>query len=370
MGRKKAWERKMDFVILIPLTLFFSYSIDFWMWTLKGFNPSSYYMKALSVLLGSMVLAAGISGEVKADVTMMSGEYLVREIATKTKIRFGWVKLTLDILYVVLSVVLSLALGGKVEGIREGTLVAALIVGPLTNIMTPSLGFMDSFLGASRRNEGRDTHSHSASDTSMVVTFTRDFGSGARILAPMVAKNLGYTLIDKNTIQGAAVGMGVSFDEVERYDESSPYEDLLDLVLGDYEAPVEDSLSPIDRVFVAQSRAIRALSAKGDCVILGRCSDCILDDHPKDRIVRVFCYTTMQDAARRCRESYGMREEDIEKEILSQNRRRIAHYRHFTHRKWKDPSRYDIMVNTSSVSMEEACRVVCEIVRKKASARS
>lgn len=114
----------------IPLSVLFGWFTDFGMW-LAGFIPTELYpVRLLSVFAGTAILGFGIALAVIADVIMNSGEAFVKAIADKTHFTFGNVKIAFDISCVAFALLLSLLFfGGKIVGMREGTVIAALLTG-------------------------------------------------------------------------------------------------------------------------------------------------------------------------------------------------------------------------------------------------
>jgi uncharacterized membrane protein YczE len=113
---------------------------------LKGLCPGLYVAKVITLFTGCFLLALGVSLEVKANVAMVTGEYIVRVIAQRAGRDFGWVKMAFNVTLVTIACVLSLLFMSHIEGIREGTVVAALIVGPITHFLEPYWHIMDQWL--------------------------------------------------------------------------------------------------------------------------------------------------------------------------------------------------------------------------------
>ena len=100
-------------------------------------------MAALSWLLGCAILACGISIEIAPDVITVPGEGLVRVLAQATGKDFGRVKLVFDVSLIVIASALSLLFFRRLQGVGIGTVVSALIVGPLVSLfgrVLPGLG--------------------------------------------------------------------------------------------------------------------------------------------------------------------------------------------------------------------------------------
>jgi len=365
MGWQQEKCHRVEMLLLVPVTVVFAASIDVFMWLLRWYVPVQYVWKVVGLVLGCLTLALGITGEVKANVVMMAGEYFVRAVVNRFHKDFGLVKLCFDVGCVTVAIVLSLVFVGSVSGVREGTVVAALVTGPLTHVMMPLLNLLDPWLSSSSEIEGKsqDVATADAATAPVIVTISRQFGSGGRQLGQAVAEQLGVPFYDREIIDMTALESDMSSEYVERNEQSQSPSDLLSLALRDYEAPLEKSLTRSDRLFVAQCQVIRHLSQQGSCVILGRCADVVLKDYPA--LVRVYCYTTLADAAHRCVEQYGMSSKGIEQTILSKNRARVAHYQHYTGQRWGDHNNYDLMINTACTGIDTAARLIVDLCRAK-----
>ena len=125
------------FLLQIPISLCFGTFIDVCMNMLYWVEPVTYISQIAYLLVGCVVLAAGITLEVKADVAMMAGEYFVRVISKRFHGEFGYVKLCFDITLVCIACVLSLCFLSGIYGVREGTVAAALLVGPIVHFISP-----------------------------------------------------------------------------------------------------------------------------------------------------------------------------------------------------------------------------------------
>ena len=115
---------------------------------------------------------------------------------------------------------------------------------------------------------------------SKVITVSRELGSGGREVGLRLAKKLGIPFYDKELIAMAAEDSNISEDLFHANDEVIAgqkrinYDDYatVDPFSPVYEVPVSDQL------FVIQSKIIQRLAANGPCVIIGRCSDVIVED--------------------------------------------------------------------------------------------
>ncbi len=142
LGKGGIIENKFNLMAQVPISFLFGLFADISMWMLEDFSPEGYVARFISLLVGCFVLALGISLEVVADVFMTSSEYTIKVISNITKKEFGTIKLYFDIVLVTLAVISSLLFTQTIIGVREGTVVAALIVGPIIRFLLPRLGFV------------------------------------------------------------------------------------------------------------------------------------------------------------------------------------------------------------------------------------
>lgn len=132
----------------IAANFLFSWLIDLSMGILDFFQPEALWARILSLLAGCLILGLGISIEVAPDTIAVPGEGIVRAIARTTGFRFGSVKVGFDLTLIVIAVVLSFLFFGRLNGIGAGTVISALVVGRIVNVINrrlPLIGWIRSF---------------------------------------------------------------------------------------------------------------------------------------------------------------------------------------------------------------------------------
>ena len=119
-----------------------------------------------------------------------------------------------------------------------------------------------------------------------IITISRQFGAGGSTIGRKVADRLGYYYCDKDMIIRAALESGsLSPNEVHYYDERVPTEFGIGQSLFDYyNRPLDE------RLFKAQAAAIKKVAEKGNCVIVGRNGNIVLQEF--DRTLHVFISAT------------------------------------------------------------------------------
>ncbi len=96
--------------------------------------PSIYIGQLLYLIIGSVVLAFGVFMQIEASVIYNPVEGIVYAIARVINKQFGDIKVTFDFVLVLIATVLSFILLGRIVGLREGTILSALLIGPMTNV--------------------------------------------------------------------------------------------------------------------------------------------------------------------------------------------------------------------------------------------
>ena len=237
------------YLLQIPTTLFFGSFIDVSMNALSWLQPEMYVLKIASLLLGCVILALGIALEVKANVAMAAGEYFVKAIARRLRTDFGYTKLGFDSSLVALSCIVSYAVMETIQGVREGTVVTAIIVGPIVHFISPWFKVFDRFLYPSGKT-GRPAGQASLPVEDFhpghrVITIAREFGSGGHLLGERLSKELGIRLYDKEFIHLAAQESGMDEAYIRKNEQSIP-SFWLKSVYAQNKNTVEQSMAPDD----------------------------------------------------------------------------------------------------------------------------
>ena len=359
MTRKELKDDLRMFLLQIPISLCFGTFIDLSMNMLYWLEPVKYIDQIIYLLLGCVILAAGITLEVKANVAMMAGEYFVRVISQRFHGEFGYVKLCFDITLVCIACLFSICFMSGIYGVREGTVAAALLVGPIVHFISPYYRCFDKWI-----NDVKDKDAIALRNIQhVIITIAREYGSGGHLLGEMLSKELGIKLYDKEFIHLVAEKSGINEQYIKKNEQSIPSFWLKCILGKNSEQSLERSLSSDDVLFVAESKIIQELAEKGPCIIVGRCADFVLRDY--SNLIKVFCYSDLKSACVRCVQEYGVSEEKAESEIKRINHNRIAHYEYYTGEKWGKPHHYNLMINTGSIDLSVACNLIKSIYKNR-----
>ena len=130
---------KAELILQVIISFVFGYFIDFSLVCLQHFHPEMYGIKIISLLIGCCIIAFGAYLEVIADVVMLPGDAFVRTIAKVIHKEYGGVRVISDTSMAVIAGILCLVFLHKLSGVREGTIIAALITGNIVKIFTKVL---------------------------------------------------------------------------------------------------------------------------------------------------------------------------------------------------------------------------------------
>lgn len=182
----------------------------------------------------------------------------------------------------------------------------------------------------------------------IVITISREYGSGGHYVGELLAKKMGINFYDKNLINLISKKSGLSKEYVKENDQklaSFKYEDNND-----------------DRIFIAEEKVIKDLAKKESCIIIGRCADYILKDN-KDTI-KVFLYSSSKDKVKRAVKYYNLEEDKALKEINKVNNERAKHYKYYTNRDWYDFANYDMALNVDYLGVEKTVELLEQVIRE------
>lgn len=137
---------KLEIVLQVVVSFVFGYIIDFFVWTLTGFAPSQYIWRLLSLLLGCAIIAFGIYLQLTAELVLVPGEAFIRAVARVTGKEFGSVKVISDSTMSIIAAILCLVFLHELSGVREGTIIAALVIGNIVKVYSKVLKGMIKWL--------------------------------------------------------------------------------------------------------------------------------------------------------------------------------------------------------------------------------
>lgn len=202
----------------------------------------------------------------------------------------------------------------------------------------------------------KESKTASKMDNNIIITISREYGSGGRYVGKLLAEKLGIELYDKNLIQLVANKSGLATEYIEDNEQN-----IHGNLLSSFNTQYGNNLSNDDNLFIEESKVIKETAEKGSCVIVGRCSDFILRD--KENVISIFLYSNDENKVKRAVKYYGLDEKKALSEINKINKAREKHYNYYTQRNWRDLNNYDMAINVDSYGVEKTAQILVEFVK-------
>lgn len=133
-------------LLQLPIIALFSFFIDLTMSLLGFMQPETYAMKVVSLIVGCLILGFGVFMEMTANVAMLPGEATVRAVSDVFSTDFGKTKIAFDSSMTVIAAILSFIMFKHLDGVREGTIVAAILVGFIARLFKKYIGGIEKIL--------------------------------------------------------------------------------------------------------------------------------------------------------------------------------------------------------------------------------
>ena len=189
-----------------------------------------------------------------------------------------------------------------------------------------------------------------------IITISRTFGSGGRMIGTKLAEKLGYSCYDKNLLELLSEKTGISEQGLMSADEKLPQK-ILDHYVPSRVTDYNTSLY----LFKMESQLIRELAEKECCVFIGRLADWILKDR-KD-VLNVFITAPDDDRVAHIMETEGVTEAQAQKLMMQIDKMRNNYYSYFTDRKWQHTKDRDLIINSSLLGIDGTAGMLEYIIK-------
>lgn len=349
---------KID-LLQIPVSILFGYFIDISMFLLKWVNSDIYVVKVLYLLIGCVILGFGVYLEVIADVLMLPGESFVRSLTIRFGVDFGITKVCFDASMTVTAGIISFILFNTINGVREGTIVAALIVGLIAKFFGKNLAFLTMLLIP--QSATAETTEHKENTNNLIITIARGYGSGGREIGKLVADKLGIKYYDKDIITLTTEQSGNTEHYVENNEQKIANSAFYNFYSQFYYEGAEST--KCDKLFNDEKNVMIDLASKGDCVILGRLGNFIFKDYKN--ALHIFIDSNLENKIARVMKRDNLSENDAKAKIKRVETERKNHCKHFSNKEWGSTSTYDLTLNSSKYSVDKIADIIVSLVKNK-----
>ena len=132
-------------LLQIPCSFLFGAFLDLWKFLLLDTVPSNYAVRFLVLLLGCVIVSFGFSLIFTSKVALEANTAFLNALSLRTGKPYGTLKMISDIVIVALAAAVALIFLHRIVGIREGTIIAALIIGPIAGFFNRRLSEVERF---------------------------------------------------------------------------------------------------------------------------------------------------------------------------------------------------------------------------------
>ena len=191
----------------------------------------------------------------------------------------------------------------------------------------------------------------------IIISVGREFGSGGRVIAEKLAERFDLPLYDRHLITEIAEKMGMTVEQVEKYNEA-PKMKIISRRVNGYSNSIEDNIAEM------QFDILDDKAKSGESfVVVGRCSETKLRKYPA--LVSLFILGDMDQKIKRVMEVYELGEEDAKKFITKKDKKRKRYHNYHCQGKWGDSRLYDLSVNSSRLGIDKTVDMLEDYIKAR-----
>lgn len=196
-----------------------------------------------------------------------------------------------------------------------------------------------------------------------IICIARQYGSGGHAIGEKLAQDLNLPFYDKDLIKLAARESGMSQEIFEEVDEKATNSLLYSLATGAYMMGSRFSAMPEisfnDKLFIMQANIIQEAAKKGQCVIVGRCADYVLQD--KFPCVNIFIHSSLENRIKRIQTRHNLDEKTAKEQVIKMDKQRANYYNYYTDRKWGNIDGYHLIID-SCIGEENCVTIIKDFI--------
>ena len=188
-----------------------------------------------------------------------------------------------------------------------------------------------------------------------VITIARQYGSGGKTIAAMLAKDLGINCYGREILKMASEESGINERLFGMSDEKLKHSVLMKLLKRPYEGdlipPESSGFVSDDNLFNYQAKVIKELAESESCVIVGRCADYVLRDFPN--VISVFIHADREFCLEQAMERNSMSLKEMQRFIEKTDKYRGDFYKYYTGHEWSDARNYELCLNSGKLGFKK-----------------
>lgn len=200
----------------------------------------------------------------------------------------------------------------------------------------------------------------------IVITISRQYGSGGRFIGEKIAKKLNIGFYDKEFIDIVVEKTGISRETIEAKDEKFTNDNIFFNAFNKkhFLSPFNNDMtySILDKIFDIQSEIIKDIADKGSCIMIGRCASFILKETHK--CFNVFIHAPIKNRIERITKQYGIKIENAETQLKNTDLYRYNYCKYYTGEEWGNIVNYNLAIDSGYFSEEEICDIIIKSVKE------
>lgn len=189
-----------------------------------------------------------------------------------------------------------------------------------------------------------------------VITISRQFASLGRSVAQNLSEELGVEFYDRDLVEATAKRMGQRISIISEEEEQGMKFFRRKYPLGMGVANIQDE------IFQVQTNIIRDIASKESCIVVGRCGNYILKDHPN--ALHIFIYAPYEKRLKNCIEELQMKPQNARKMIREVDAAREAYRKKYSKGMERFFDNYDIMIDSSKFGIEGTADLLLQMAEK------
>ncbi|MGB8261940.1 MAG: cytidylate kinase-like family protein [Terracidiphilus sp.] len=201
-----------------------------------------------------------------------------------------------------------------------------------------------------------------------VLTVNREFGSGGGRIAQSIAEWLGWKLLDKDIIDAIGYAAHVDQKVVRQYDEHVDgwlsrlnQQAMRSAALAAGLELGENAVFDSEEMVKISQKIIEEAWREGNCVIVGRGSQCVLQHKPD--VFHAFVYAPHREKIERLKQRLDSGV-NIEQRMRSVDAERAKYLQEFFGKNWANPHLYHLMISSQADEDHTARAIVYAMTGK------
>ncbi len=191
----------------------------------------------------------------------------------------------------------------------------------------------------------------------IMISISREFGSGGRQIAEKVAEDLGLPLYDRSLLDAIAKEKNIDVEHLQKFDEK-PRNLILSRSVGGHSNSIEENLVKMQFEYLQ-----RKADGGESFVVLGRCAETALKG--KEGLVSVFILGDKEEKLVHVKDKYQLSDSEAALKMVRHDTKRKAYHNRYSDFKWGDSRGYDLCINSSRLGIEKTAAMIESYVKER-----